>query len=434
MKHFIFCIIAAAMTLSACSGASADAGSGTSDQSDTPQIEEAVNEMTEENTRQWITTWSTAVMPPDSADKIPSNPKLENNTVRQQIRVSAGGEKLRLVISNELGESDLEIQKITVAKLDDPSSPNVDTDTLAALTCGGEESFSVPAGETVTTDELDYEFASLCDLAITMKLGSVPQTLTCHTASRCYAWVTKDDHASDNDFAVNQRMVSWYFIQRLETEADGDKFTIVTLGDSLTDGASIPDNSFARYSDELARLIDKDENLAGCGVAAMGIGGTAFCTFNSPIDGSKRLERDVLNVPGAKYLILMMGTNDIGYSGNDVSGKIIDEYKKLIEKCHANGIEVIGMTITPNKGSGHYSPEKEKMRQAVNEFILSEDSGFDGRIDTSSVMASENDPEKMADSYVSDSWHDWLHFNPTGYCKIGSTVYEYLKEYIAKEK
>lgn len=377
----------------------------------------------------WITTWSTAVMPPDGDDKIPSDPVIAGNTVRQQIRVSAGGEKLRLVISNEYGETGLVIESLRIAPLKDPSSHEIDASKEKILTFSGDETFTVAAGKSVTTDEADFEFEPLSDIAITIKFGSVPKTLTCHTASRCYAWVTEGNHVSDNDFEKTQRMVSWYFIQRLETEAAEDRYTIVTLGDSLTDGASIADNSFARYSDELARLIESDENLAGCGVAAMGIGATSFYTFNAPIDGSKRVERDVIGVAGAKYLILMMGTNDIGYAFNDVSDGLIAGYKELLEKCHENGIKVIGMTIPPNKGSGHYSAEKEKMRKKVNEFILSDGSGFDGVIDISSVMASKDDPEKMDQKYLS-TWNDWLHFNADGYTEIGSTVYEYLKEFV----
>lgn len=390
-----------------------------------PVIDELENDI-------WITTWGTAVMPPDGDDKIPSNPKLEGNTVRQQIRVSAGGYKLKLILSNEHGETPLEIEKLTLSLLDDPSKPDVDLDTLVTVTYEGETSFSVPAGERITTDEIDFEFGALADIAITMKLGSVPATLTCHTASRCYTWTVEGDHTEDNDISSFDRKTSWYFIAGLETLAKPDRATIVTLGDSLTDGASISDNSFARYSDELARLLDADEDLSGYGVAAMGIGGTSLYTFNAPIDGSKRVERDVLGVAGAKYLVLMMGTNDIGYSWNDVSDGLIREYKTIIEKCHDSGIKVIGMTIPPNKGSGHYSEAKEAMRQKANEFILSDDSGFDHVIDISSVMASEDDPETMDRKYLS-AWNDWLHFNETGYKTIGQTVYNEIKEFIAKE-
>ena len=380
----------------------------------------------------WITTWSTAVMPPDGDDKIPSNPKLANNTVRQQVRVSTGGYKIRLVLSNEQGSTELKIEKLTVALLKSPSKPDVDLDTLATVTYGGKTSFSIPAGKRITTDELDFEFSALADIAITMKLGSVPSTLTCHTASRCYTWTTAGNHVSDNNFDKFDRKTSWYFIAGLETMAPKGSATIVTLGDSLTDGASISDNSFARYSDELARQLAKHDDLNNYGVAAMGIGGTSLYTFGAPIDGSKRVQRDVLDVTGAKYLILMMGTNDIGYSWNDVSDGLIREYKNIIKKCHDKGIKVIGMTIPPNKGSGHYSESKEKMRKKANDFILSKDSGFDLVIDISSVMASANDPEKMDQKYLSP-WGDWLHFNETGYKTIGKTVYNEIKDFIAKE-
>ena len=397
-------------------------------------VTSATAKKTEENANDiWITTWGTAVMPPDGDDKIPSNPKLENNTVRQQIRVSAGGYKIKLILSNEHGASELKIEKLTVALLNNPKKPDVDLDTLTTVTYGGKTSFSIPAGKRITTDEIDFEFEALADIAITMKLGSVPKTLTCHTASRCYTWTVAGDHTSDNSFDKVDRKTSWYFIAGLETKAPQGSATIVTLGDSLTDGASISDNSFARYSDELARRLAKDENLSSYGVAAMGIGGTSLYTFNSNIDGRKRVQRDVLDVTGAKYLILMMGTNDIGYSGSDVSDGLIREYKEIIKKCHDAGIKVIGMTIPPNKGSGHYSTDKEKMRKKANDFILSKDSGFDYVIDISSVMASEDDPEKMDKKYLSP-WNDWLHFNEYGYKTIGYTVYNEIKDFIAKEK
>ena len=421
----------ALLTLCGCAG-NADKDPTTTNEETNDMTDEIIVGTADEPKDIWITTWGTAVMPPDGDDKIPSKPKLENNTVRQQIRVSAGGNKIKLILSNEHGASELEIEKLTLAFLNDPSKPDVDLDSLTAVTYGGETSFSIPAGERITTDEIDFEFPALADIAITMKLGAVPATLTCHTASRCYAWTVEGDHTSDNDYTSFDRKTSWYFIAGLETLAPEDRATIVTLGDSLTDGASIADNSFARYSDELARLLAGDADLSGYGVAAMGIGGTSLYTFGSQIDGNKRVERDVLNVAGAKYLVLMMGTNDIGYSWNDVSDGLIREYKAIIEKCHDKGIKVIGMTIPPNKGSGHYSVDKEKMRKKANDFILSEDSGFDHVIDISSVMASEDDPEKMDKKYLS-GWNDWLHFNETGYKTIGQTVYNELKDFIAKE-
>lgn len=400
-----------------------------------PVTEPAPEPVNDQKNDIWIATWSTAIMPPDGPDKIPSKPKLDNNTVRQQIRVSAGGNKLRLVLSNEHGESELKVEDIRLAKLQSASSYYTEDGTEIQLTYNGKTSFGVPAGQRITLDVADYEFDPLELLAISMKLGAVPKTLSCHTASRCTTWVVKGNHVADNTYAKDrQDMTSWYFIAELDTMTAEDKGTIVCFGDSLTDGASIQNNSFGRYSDRLAKLLSEDEKLNGYGVAAMGIGATALYSYGGQLAGTNRANRDILKVPNVKYVILMMGINDIGGVQSDISQNIIREYESIIERCHKQGIKVIGMTLTPNKGSGYYSDLHEKIRLSVNKYIMSADSKFDGYIDASSVVASKSDPAKLADNYVSDTWHDWLHFSKAGYHAVGDAVYEYLSDIIAKEK
>lgn len=383
----------------------------------------------------WIATWGAAMLKPTNQDEqIPSKPVLENNTVRQQIRVSMGGDKLRLVISNEFGNSDLEIQAITIAKIDNPKNYNVDLKSMKSLYYGGKTSFKVPAGKRITTDVLDYEFDELEDLAITMKLGKAPatmQTLTCHTASRCSTWTVKGDHAKDNNFSGAQTTTAWYYICELDTLADEGSGTIVCLGDSLTDGASVTTNGFSTYPHELARQLQDDDNLDNLAVVNMGIGATALYTYGSD-SGKNRLTRDVINTAGVKYCVLLYGINDIGGANSDISQNIINEYKNIIKKCHDNGIKVFGCTLTPNKGSGYYSDLHENIRLKVNKFVMSKDSGFDAYIDLSSAVASSSDSAQMERKYVS-VWGDNLHFNDSGYKLVGKTVYENIKKYIEKE-
>ncbi len=386
------------------------------------------DKMTEIKNEIWLATWGTAMLTPGD-EQIPKNPTLKNNTLRQQIRVSVGGNKLRLVISNEYGKTDLEIGSLMLARIANPRSHKVDLDSQVALTYNSKKSFKVPAGKRITTDVIDFEFAPLEDLAITMKLGDVPSTLTCHTASRCSTWIVKGDHAKDNDFTGIEEMTSWYFITELDTMASKKSAAIVCLGDSLTDGASVETNAFARYTDELARLLQKDEKLNNLSVVNMGIGATALYTYGGEIAGTNRANRDVLKIPAVKYCVLFMGVNDIGGARSDISNNIIREYKSITERCHKQGIKVIGVTITPFKGNGYYSELHESIRKKVNEFVLSEDSGFDACIDMCKVVASENDPDKMSSSYVS-VWNDYLHFNHSGYKKVGETVYQHLKELI----
>ncbi len=385
---------------------------------------EAAKPVKSEKTK-WVATWGTAMLTA-AAEQTPTNPSLPNNTVRQQIRVSIGGEKLRLLISNEFGATDLKIESIKISKIKSVRSPEVDLDTEAALTVDGKTLFTVPAGKKVTTDVLDYEFDAREDLAITMKLGSVPSTLTCHTASRCSTWVVKGDHVSDNSYAGNQEMTAWYFIAELDTLAEEDSGAIVCLGDSLTDGASVSTNSFSRYTDELAKKLQKDPELCHLSVVNRGIGATALYTYGND-SGRNRFQRDVLDTAGVKYLVILYGVNDIGGAQSDISTNIINEYKSMIKKAHDKGIKVYGCTLTPFKGNGYYSDLHEKIRLAVNKFVMSSDSGFDGYIDLSSAVASASDPAKMDSKYVS-VWNDYLHFNDGGYKYIGDTVYNRLKE------
>ncbi len=386
----------------------------------------------EEEKSVWIATWGSAMLRPTNEDEqIPSRPSLSGNTLRQQIRVSLGGKALRLVITNEFGDSDLVIETAAVSKLIDPKSYEIDTESTKALTYGGESSFSVPAGERITTDPLDFEFEPLSDLAISFKLGDAPatmRTLTCHTASRCSTWTVSGDHALDNDFDGCRTTTAWYYISELDTLADEGAGTIVCFGDSLTDGASVTTNGFSTYPQELARLVHADDELNNLAVINMGIGATALYIYGDDC-GKKRLERDVLDAAGAKYCVMLYGVNDIGAAQSDISDALISEYKSVIEKCHEKGIKVYGCTVTPFKGNAYYSELHESIRKKVNEFILSEDSGYDGVIDLASAVASENDPEQLERKYVS-VWNDFLHFNDGGYKYVAETVFGRLKEFI----
>ncbi len=387
---------------------------------------DSMDVMTEKT--KWIAAWSTAMLTAGD-NETPKNPSLSQNTVRQQIRVSYGGEKLKLVLSNEYGKSDLVIESIMISKHGKVSKPDTDLGTQKSLTYNGKKKITIPAGKKITTDELDFEFSALEDLTITMKLGSVPSVITSHTASRCTTWVIKGNHVSDNSYSGAGEMTSWYFINELQTLAEEDAGVIVCIGDSITDGASINANTFARYSDNLMRLARKDSSFDKLAVAAKGIGGNAV--FGGLGTAFKdRFDRDVLQVPGVKYCVMMIGINDIGYAQSDVSSSIIEQYKIFIDKCHKNGIKIYALTITPCKGNGYYSELHESIRQKVNKFIKSKDSGFDGYIDTASALASKNDAEKLDSLYASNTWNDSLHLSASGYNQMGKLVYEAFKEFI----
>ncbi len=375
---------------------------------------------------QWIASWGSAQLTAGD-DQMPKTLSFANNTIRMQIRPSMGGNKLKLTFSNEFGGTSLTINAATLAMLKTPTSSNIDTSTLTNITFGGKTSVTISAGKTVTSDEIDFSFDALDDLAVTLALGSVPSKITSHTASRCSTWFASGNKASSAT-VTGDTTTAWYFLSRLDVLADKDTKAIVCLGDSLTDGASVSTNGFARWTDELARqLVQNGHN--DYSVINMGIGGTPLNKLwgNS---GVERFNRDVLNVPGVEYLILFYGTNDIGGANYDRSTEIINTYKDMIKKCHAKGIKVYGCTITPFKGNGYYSDLHEDIRIKVNKFIMSKDSGFDGYIDLASAVAETNDPKTIRRSYVS-VWNDYLHFNDAGYKFVGKTIYEAIIDDLA---
>ncbi|MCD7847453.1 MAG: GDSL-type esterase/lipase family protein [Oscillospiraceae bacterium] len=425
LRRFAALVLASAMaftTLTACGSTENDA-----DVTEEEEMEEVVEEVTES----WLAAWGTSMQTVWSSDTIPSEATSgETVTIRQQIRPSVSGSELRFTLSNQYGSTDLVIDSMEIAMLLAPMSYEIDTDSSVAVTYEGSTTITVPAGETIVTDAVEFSYSALDDIAVSMEISSMPSTITLHRASRCTNWIITGSHVSDNDWSGASTYAMWYFLAVMDVKADENSGSaIVCLGDSLTDGASITENSFTRYTDALMELMQEDLYLQYYSVINMGVGGTNFLGSSDNSTGLGRVTRDIINISGVKYCIVLMGVNDIGGATTDISADIIAGYETLVEQCHEAGITVIGCTITPFNGSSYYSELHEEIRLAVNEYIMSEDSAFDGYVDLASAVASEADSSKMDSSYVS-TWNDYLHFNATGYGLLGSTIYDYLTMFI----
>ncbi len=334
---------------------------------------------------------------------------------------------MRLEISNQYGDSDLVIDAMYVAKLLAPSSSEIDTSTNIQVTYNGSGSFTVPAGETVETDEIAISFTALEDLAISMEIGATaPTVLTGHRGARCHTWIASGDMADDASISDAEIKTSWYFISMANTVPAEDTNVIVAFGDSLTDGASVTTNAYARWTDELARQLQASGDMKNYGVVNMGIGATTL------YGGMGRIDRDIINVPGTEAVIVFYGTNDIA-KATDVSkaDEVISLYESLITQCHAAGIKVYMATLTPSKGasSDYYSETIAEIKAVINAWVKSDECPADGYIDFETTVADPADHEIMKSEYVS-VWNDWLHFNDSGYTALGLTAYNALREYL----
>ena len=378
----------------------------------------------------WVATWAAAQLVA-GPNETPINPALKENTVRQQIRVNIGGDKIRLTLSNEYGDIPAQFESVHIAHLLNAGENAIDpaTDTVVTFN-GGETSVDVPNGQTITSDEIDFSFDALDDLAITIKLGRFAgSSPTSHTGARCSTWIISGDHVADESFEAEETMVSWYFISELDVWAEAGTKTVVLFGDSITDGYGTTPNQFERWSDEMTRLFQANPEYKNITVANEGIGGNSIFGGNGTA-AKDRFDRDVLNIAGARYVILLIGINDIGYAGEDISDSMIEQYKIMINKCHEKGIKIYAGTITPVGGNGYYSDLHEKIRVKLNDWFKSKSSGFDGVIDFAELIADPNDPSTMLAEYSNDNLHPGI----SGYKKMGEYAYQRLLEIWAEEK
>jgi lysophospholipase L1-like esterase len=201
---------------------------------------------------------------------------------------------------------------------------------------------------------------------------------------------------------------------------------VVALGDSITDGrGSIPDAN-NRWPDDLARRLAP----LRIGVLNMGIGGNRVLLDGLGPNAMARFDRDVLAQPGARWLILLEGINDLGVLTRDAPvtaqehaalvARLVAGYRQLVTRAHARGLKVMGGTLTPWGGSTYYHPDalNEADRQAVNAWIRGKDH-FDGVADFDARLRDPAAPGQLLPLY---DCGDHLHPSPTGYQAMADLV------------
>lgn len=379
--------------------------------------------------------WScifTAAMQPPQIDMLPKNPHLSDSTVRHQFRASMSGSKIRLTFSNEYSDSlaapgePLEIKSVHIAKLAKAGEPNIIAETDAVVTFGGEASVSIPSGETVTSDEIDFEFSALEFIAVTSEFGSVPALPAVHQEGDCGSWVVAGEHASEN-FNPTEWMWSYFSFCRADGYSEGSE-TIVCFGDSITDGSISTWNGFDAWPDILMNGLQNDPETKNISVVNTGIGGNAIWG-GSGLAAKDRIIRDAVEIPGARSVIILIGTNDIPGAQTDTSNDMIKEYEAMIEKCHEKGIKIYAGTITPFGGNEWWASElHEKIRSKINAWMMSDKSGFDGYIDFAAAVCDPDDPTRLKAEFDSG---DGLHPSPAGHKAMGNATAEAMKSYLA---
>lgn len=357
----------------------------------------------------WTATWATAIERPLSVNDMPKT-ALSNNSLRQTIHVSIGGEKLRLQLSNEMSEQPVEIKSVYIA--DAEKEETINTSTVTYLTFNGNRSVTIEPGKAVYTDVAAYRLKPLQCLSVTIHYGQSPVKATTHRGSRTTSFLMEGESNPKATYATVERFEHWYNIAALEVEAPESTRCIACLGNSITDGRGATTDAQNRWTDVMA------ETLGGkVAVINLGIGGNCVISGGLSAPASERFNRDILAQQGVTDVIIFQGVNDIGAIKDDGSrtGRMLTKFYRLFaRKCHEKGIKVYGGTIMPFKNSSYYSSTCEQVRQSVNQWIRTT-ADYDGFIDFDKATADPKNPDVLREEWQSD----WLHPNAAGYKAMG---------------
>ncbi|MFB7371353.1 SGNH/GDSL hydrolase family protein [Streptomyces sp. NPDC056222] len=370
----------------------------------------------------WRGAWATSPHAPTA----PFGPNwsqqgFSNHTVRQVVRVTTGGTKARIELSNRYGTTPLRITGATVARTDKGAS--VKAGSVRQLSFGKGRSVTIPAGGTAYSDGVPFTVKALESVTVTLYLAAPTGPATFHHFASATSYRADGDHRSDRDgTAFKESSESWYYLSGVEVSggAPARRDGIVTFGDSITDGVGSGPGVNNRYPDELA------ERFAAAGkprsVLNHGIGGNQV-TNDTTWAGEKGIERfkkDVLTEPNVRTVIVLEGINDIGGSSPAFPGgptpevsveQLIEGHRSLIRQAHARGIKVVGATLTPIKGSFYDTPANEAKRDAVNDWIRTS-GAYDSVVDFDRAVADPSDPDRMLPAFDSG---DHLHPGDAGY-------------------
>lgn len=367
-----------------------------------------------------VGTWSTAPQLVEPHN-LPPEPGLSNNTLRQVVCVSLGGDSLRLKFSNEFSASPVTLKAVQVAV--SKGDGVIEASTVKELKFNKKSAVTMQPGVAVTSDPIAFDLKPRLELAITIYFGQTAPDVTGHPGSRTTSYLLAGDQISSVDTKGSVRTDHWYIINGIDVTAPSSAAAVAILGNSITDGRGSGTNLQNRWPDILAERLLKNPTTRQVGVLNLGIGGNCVlrqCLGPSALD---RFERDILRQQRVRWLIIFEGVNDIGQTPDEpaamrVAQDLIAAFGKMIDEAHAAGLLVYGVTITPFGKSFYDTDFREKARQMVNEWIRT--SGrFDAVIDFDKVMQNPEEPLTILPG-LHDG--DYLHPSQTGHKILGEAI------------
>lgn len=372
----------------------------------------------------WVDTWAASVQPIWAADALPLSTQipdsLTNSTVRQIVRASVGGRRVRIVLSNEYGSMPLTVGGATVARVVDSTSL-IDASSIRSATFGGETVATLAPGARIVSDAIDMPVDALARMAVSVYLPEKTPLTTFHWDGRQRAEVASGNFLRNARIARSALLDARLFLSEVLVDAPEGARTVVAIGDSITDGRGVTIDADRRWTDDLAKRLAVDD----VAVINAGISGARLLHDGMGVNALARLDRDVLARTRVDTIVVLLGANDIGWPGSSFAPHeapmtvraLAEGYRQLIERAHMQGIRVVGGTLAPFEGAlegtpieGYYNVDKEAVRQQVNAWIRTS-GAFDAVADFDAALRDPQHPARLLSRF---DCGDHLHPNDAG--------------------
>ena len=347
---------------------------------------------------------------------------IDNQTLRQVVRLSLGGRRVRLQLSNEYGSEPLVIGAAQVAPASAPGHGRV-------VTFGGQAGVIVPPGAPVLSDPVDFEVAPLASLAVSLYFPKPTSTQTFHWDGRQAASLAPGNQVAAAQLLPTPGLTARIFLSAIAVEAEAPRGSVVVIGDSITDGNGATMDADTRWPDFLAarlaphRIAVLNAGISGGRLLSDGMGPSALARF----------DRDVLMQPRVRSVIVLIGINDISWPGTAFDPQrrppelaaLVSGYRQLIARAHLRGVRVLGATLTPFEGAlagtplaDYFQSHKDALRRQLNAWIR--DSGeFDAVIDFDALLRDPAQPSRLLPAFDSG---DHLHPGDAGHRAMAGAV------------
>ncbi|MCI1113161.1 SGNH/GDSL hydrolase family protein [Stenotrophomonas maltophilia] len=364
----------------------------------------------------WVASWQASPQPVWGADflfpsLIPAS--LHDQTFRQTSRISLGGPRLRVRLSNAYGTRPLRIGAASVAARAG--------DTPQPLSFDGQPGVLIGPGQERLSDPLPLATDDRQALQVSVFVPGPTPVQTFHWEGRQTSWIAPGDQSRAQALSGASSTTARLFLAGIEVEAAASARGVVVIGDSITDGATASLDQDQRWTDQLAaRLAPR-----GIAVVNAGISGGRLLRDGMGESVLARLQRDALDQPGVASVIVLIGINDISWPGTAFArnqarpalAELQAGYRALAEQARGRGIRIVGATLTPFAGAlpdtpldDYYHPDKDVLRRQLNAWLRT-DSPFDAVIDLDAALRDPADPSQMAAAYDSG---DHLHPGDAG--------------------